>query len=320
MPELPEVQTVVDGLNKKIKNKKILSVWTDYNSSFYYGKNSIKDPKYFKKFLEKTEGKKILSAERRAKNIQINIEGRNTILIHLKMTGHLLYGDYFFDKKQKTFLPEKGFVERKDILKNKTGELKKEIEKNPLRDPFNKFIHFAITFSDKKVLVLSDMRKFASVSLTQTSEVEKHFEKIGPEPFDVSPHDFIKMTKNKKGKIKTILLDPEFIAGIGNIYSDEILWHVGIDPESEIENIPSFLLKEVIKFSKKILKKSISVGGDSMSDFRNIEGRKGNFQNYHNCYKMEKTICNKKGCGGIIEKKIVGQRVARFCPLHQKRF
>jgi formamidopyrimidine-DNA glycosylase len=68
------------------------------------------------------------------------------------------------------------------------------------------------------------------------------------------------------------------------------------------------------------LKKSIAVGGDSMSDFRNIKGEKGNFQKYHNCYKMEKKICGKKDCKGLIEKKKVGSRIARFCPEHQILF
>jgi formamidopyrimidine-DNA glycosylase len=95
---------------------------------------------------------------------------------------------------------------------------------------------------------------------------------------------------------------------------------VGIHPESEISKVPSFQLKEIIKYAKKILKKSISIGGDSMSDFRNIEGRKGNFQKYHNCYKLEKTICKKDKCDGIIEKKVVGARTARFCSKHQKIF
>ena len=115
-------------------------------------------------------------------------------------------------------------------------------------------------------------------------------------------------------------MNPEFIAGIGNIYSDEILWKVGVHPESEISKIPSFLLKEIIKFSKKILKSSIDIGGDSMSDFRNIEGERGKFQNKHKCYKLENTPCQKKGCYGILKKNKIGSRIARFCPSHQKLY
>jgi formamidopyrimidine-DNA glycosylase len=139
------------------------------------------------------------------------------------MTGHLLYGNYFFDSKKNNFIPEGDFVSREELKKDKTGNKKKEIEKNPLRDPFNKFIRFAIIFSDKKVLVLSDMRKFASVFLKESTEIKNHFSNIGPEPFDIKPSEFSKMARKKTGKIKTVLMNPEFIAGIGNIYSDEIL-------------------------------------------------------------------------------------------------
>ena len=100
MPELPEVQTVVDGLNLKVRNRKIKDVWTDYFSDSYLGKESIKDKKYFQKFKKEIIGQKILKAERRAKNIIIHLSGGKYILIHLKMSGHLIYGDYVFDKKK----------------------------------------------------------------------------------------------------------------------------------------------------------------------------------------------------------------------------
>lgn len=320
MPELPEVQTVVDGMNKKIKGKKIQLTWTDYDSKFYYGKNSIKDPKYFKNFSKNIIGAKIKKIERRAKNIKIYLDNDKIILVHLKMTGHFLFGNYKFDKQNNIFIPKGNSIERSDLKKDKTGKLKNEIEKNPLRDPFNKFIHFAIIFSDGNVLALSDMRKFASVSIINKNDILEHFSDIGPEPFDIKPTMFSKMAKEKRGRIKTVLMNPEFIAGIGNIYSDEILWKIGIHPDSEISKVPSFKLKELIKYTKKILKKSISVGGDSMSDFRNIDGRKGKFQNSHNAYRLENTDCKMINCGGIIKKKMVGGRVSRFCPKHQKLF
>ena len=106
MPELPEVQTVVDGLNKKVKGKIIKDCWTDYQSNFYSGKNNIKDPIFFKKFKKEIQGKKILKAQRRGKNIFIYLDSGKIILIHLKMTGHLLYGDYFFDKKENIYKPQ----------------------------------------------------------------------------------------------------------------------------------------------------------------------------------------------------------------------
>lgn len=118
MPELPEVQTTVNGLNKTVRSKKIVDVWTSYNSSYKAHKESIKDPLFFKQFKKKVIGQKILKAERRAKNILIHLTGDNTILIHMKMTGHLMYGAY-------------------ELKKNKWEPKEKS---GPLADPFNSHI------------------------------------------------------------------------------------------------------------------------------------------------------------------------------------
>ena len=317
MPELPEVQTVVDGLNMKVRGREITDVWTDYFSDSYIGKESIKDKKYFKKFKKEIIGQKILKAERRAKNIIIHLNGGKFLLIHLKMSGHLIYGDYKFNKKEDNWAPEKGYFDRKEIKKN--PEMWGWIDKEPTRDPFNKFIHFVLTFTNGKQLVMSDLRKFGSIKLLNKKEVDELKEKLGPEPLELKAKDFIELVrKNGRGNAKTVLMNPEFIAGIGNIYSDEILWEVGVHPESSLQNLDDEKLKEILRVAKKILKASIDIGGDSMSDFRNIEGRKGKYQGKHNAYGLDGTACKKKNCDGVLEKKLINQRVGRFCVQHQK--
>ena len=100
MPELPEVQTTVNGLNKTIVGLRITNVWTDLAKKIVSRPDyheSIKYLPFFEAFKKQTYAKKVLSVERRAKNILISIEGGNTILIHMKMTGHLLYGAYVYD-------------------------------------------------------------------------------------------------------------------------------------------------------------------------------------------------------------------------------
>lgn len=332
MPELPEVETTVRGINRKLKGKKIISVWTDYKSPYFKGKENIKDPKFFREFKKRVEGKKILSAKRRAKNILINLEGGETILVHMKMTGHFMFGKYQFNKKIKEWEPVGGYWDRKERLRLERQGIDPEkidsVYSNPLADPFNKFIHFVIELDGKDFLCLSDMRKFAKVTVMKTEDVEKkEFSKTGPEPLDpkLTFENFYKLFsdkfKSKKtAKIKTVLMDPEIIAGVGNIYSDEILWDVGVHPESLISKIPKVKYKEIYQSTKKILSKSIKLGGDSMSDYRNIEGKRGGFQDHHNCYKKEGTKCKKIRCRGIIDKKQVGGRVGRFCSEHQKLY
>src|SRR3989344_4741272 len=143
MPELPEVQTTVSGLNRTVVGLKILDVWTNYNSPFHANKDNIKNPKFFREFKKKTIGQKILKAERRAKNILIHLSSNQTILIHMKMTGHLLYGQYKHDKKNDKWAPSVN---------------------GPLGDSFNSFIRLVFSLSNGKHLALSDMRRFAKAT------------------------------------------------------------------------------------------------------------------------------------------------------------
>ena len=305
MPELPEVQTTVNGLNKKVKGLKITDVWTDYGGIYHVGKDNIKDEVFFKKFKKKIIGQKILNATRRAKNILIHLSENQTILIHMKMTGHLMYGKYTFDKK----VGKKGAWSAND--------------EGPLKDPFNKFLHFVITLSNKKQLVLSDTRKFAKVTLIETTDLNHspHLKDIGPEIMtkDFNYSNFKdRLLKKPTGRIKNVLMDQSIIAGVGNIYSDEALWRSGIHPEEKIKNIPEAKLKLLFVETKKVLEKGIDFGGDSMSDYRNIDGERGEFQNHHMVYRRKGESCKKPGCKGKIIRKIVGGRSAHFCNTHQK--
>jgi formamidopyrimidine-DNA glycosylase len=248
-------------------------------------------------------GKKIIEAERKAKNILLHLSGNVTILIHMKMTGHFLYGEYKFEKN--AWKP-----------KNKNG---------PLNDMHNKFVRAVFTLSDGKHLAFSDMRKFAKINFFETEKIMVHKElsKLGPEPLEKTFRfeDFKKvLLKKPKGKIKQVLMMPEIISGIGNIYSDEILWASNIHPLSHPINIPDSNLKTAFKAMKIILESAIENGGDSMSDFRKIDGTKGGYQNFHKAYKKTGQKCLKKNCSGIIERIKIGGRSAHFCKKHQKIF
>jgi len=113
-------------------------------------------------------------------------------------------------------------------------------------------------------------------------------------------------------------MNQEIISGIGNIYSDEILWLSNIHPERKIVKIKKSELKNIFWAMKKLLKKGIVFGGDSMSDYRNIYGLPGNFQLHHNAYRHTGENCNKEGCRGVIIRKVINNRSAHFCSQHQK--
>lgn len=308
MPELPEVQTTVNGIKKVAVGKTIIDVWTDYNSPFHAKKDNIKNPEYFKKFKKEITGEKIVSTSRRAKNILIHLSNGKTILLHMKMTGHIMFGKYSFDKKR---------------ARDPWTPVKENKHFDALNDPFNKWIHFVITLSDNKHLVLSDMRKFGKVTLLSTDKLNdsSDLKDIGLEPLETS-FDAKKLreriSKRPNGKIKTVLMDQSLIAGIGNIYSDEVLWRIGLHPEETVKNIPEKYFKPMLDAIKSTLNKGIDFGGDSMSDYRNIDGERGKFQDHHQAYRRTHKSCNKPKCGGIITRKVVGGRSAHFCNEHQK--
>ncbi len=284
MPELPEVQTTVNGLNKTVKGRKIIDVQTSYNSSYHAGKDNIKNPKFFAFFRKKVRGQKIIRAERRAKNVLIHLSGGYTIIVHMKMTGHFVY--------------------------------------DRLNYPFTRL---DLKLDNGKHLALSDMRKFAKVTLVKTDELEKsfHLEHLGPEPLDKNFQFRIfnlQIQKRPKGRIKQVLMDQSLISGIGNIYSDEILWRAGVHPLSHPNRIPKKNLQAMFKATKETLMNGIRFGGDSMSDYRNIKGEKGKFQEHHRAYRRTGKACGKNGCKGVIKRIVVSARSAHFCPVHQKLY
>lgn len=307
MPELPEVQTTVDGINRRAKGQTIKEVWTDLAipSPIKQFIGTLKDDKFYKTFQKIVIGAKILKAERRAKNILIHLNNGYTILVHMKMTGHMMYGKYDFDKKQNKWLPH--LTEKNEALK----------------DPYNRFIHVVFSLGNEKHLVLSDVRKFAKVTLIKTSELfdSIHLKHHGPEPLDKSftlENFKERLSKRPNTFIKQVLLDHKVVAGVGNIYGDELLWESGVHPLRLVRDIKPKEFSLMYIAMKNVLQRGIDFGGDSMSDYRDIDGKRGKFQNDHNAYRLTGTKCKKKGCNGTIKRIMVGARSAHFCDTHQK--
>lgn len=306
MPELPEVQTTVDGINHRAKKQTINSVWTDlavvHPIKQFIG--TIKDKRFYDKFQKIVVGSEIIKAERRAKNILIHLSNDYTILVHMKMTGHMMYGRYSYNKKDNKWSPH---VEEKNLA---------------LKDPYNRFIHLVFSLNNGKHLVLADVRKFAKVTLEKTSDIFNsiHLKHHGPEPLDktFNIEGFIeRISKRPNSPIKQVLLDPKIVSGIGNIYGDELLWESCIHPMRLVKTITKKEFELMYKSMKNVLQRGIDFGGDSMSDYRDIDGKRGRFQNDHNAYRLTGTRCKKKSCGGKITRILIGARSAHFCDKHQ---
>lgn len=293
MPELPEVETVVTGLKKEVLERTFFGFFTDTPSII----KGI-DVNTFKSLVV---GKTIIDVKRRAKNILIFLSSDLVVLIHLKMTGHLLVGDWEYTKKEERWIP---------------------LTDGPISsDPYNRFIRVVFCLDDGRKIALCDMRKFAKIELWSRNEIESGlvFKDVGPEPLDDNflVEDFLKLFKNKKrGRVKQVLMDQSFIAGIGNIYASEILFEVKISPEEDISNLDESDIKKIYVSMRSILKKAIGAEGDSFSDFRNIYGEKGKFQNIMKVYGRNGTKC--PICGYLIVKSMIAGRGTFYCPNCQK--
>lgn len=290
MPELPEVETTVRGLRKKLIGLKFTSVWVDREKVVGQAGGSKK--------LEKiVKGKKIISVNRRAKYIVIDIEGDYSLFIHQKISGHLLYG--------------KWKINNGIWVSNEKGPIK--------NDPKNRHIRLIMGLSNGYQMALCDLRRFGKVVLVKDGDVSNlpELRDLGPEPLEISYKDFRNLFNKKKGVLKQVLMDPFFIVGIGNIYADEILFRSNLHPLSRVENLGDGDIKNIYRDMLFILKKGIELGGASVDDYRDPDGKMGGFQNFQKAYHRTGEKCSKKD-GGIIEKIKINNRSAHFCSVHQE--
>ena len=302
MPELPEVQTIVDDLNKKIKGLTITDVWTDW-------------PKYFKRskggfdgFRKTVKNKKINKVWRLGKNIIFDLSDGKKMLIHQKMTGHLLVGTWSLPARQS--LGAGGELG--------TWHVK---QKGPLTNKVNGYIHVMFWLSGKKMMALSDLRKFAKVLVADEKDFKnlEDAKNIGPDPLKSSFQfkEFKSLIIKKRGVIKKVLMDQNVISGIGNIYADDILFTAKIHPLKKAEKLNDNELKAIFKSAKKILKKAVKLRGISTSDYRDTAGKKGGYGSVRLVYQREGEKCS-RSCCGVIKRIKIGSRSTHFCPNCQK--
>ena len=290
MPELPEVETIRRQLFKEVVGKKIKSVEIKLPKLTYFnGKKS--DVKNFSKNLN---GARVTKANRAAKILIITLSNDYTLLIHLKLTGQLIY-------------------------RAKNGNLKRG--GHPWPKPGvsvpNKWTYMIIHFTDGSKLYFNDLRQFGYLKLIETKKIgeQKELKKLGPEPLDknFTAVKFSEMLKKRaKAKIKPLLLDQNFISGIGNIYADESLFYAGILPTRPTGKLKPEEIKKLHQGIKAILQKSIAQGGTSSDTYVTLTGQKGGYEKYLKVYGREKEKCQR--CGGIIKRIKLGARSAHFCP------
>ena len=287
MPELPEVEIVRQSLEKKVKDKVIQKVLI---------KNRNLRFKVHSKFKRQLHKKKIKKVDRFSKYLIITFKDESGFIIHLGMSGTI----HLYDVNKKNTFTNTSFY-HSPILPKKHNHV--EIQFNKIKLIYNdprRFGYF-LTFDDK-------------------IELKRKFSHFGPEPFFNSFNvEYIsKYLKKKEKNIKNFLLDQKFVSGIGNIYASEILFFSKINPFRKAKNLKQNDCKKILIYSKLVLKEAIKKGGSSIRDFKNINGKKGNFQKDFKVYQRENLKCVKPKCRGIIKKKIISNRSSFFCNYCQK--
>ncbi|MDB5159812.1 MAG: mutM [Candidatus Saccharibacteria bacterium] len=287
MPELPEVETVRRGLSELVIGKTMTSTSSDTPKSF---PNTVADVNQF------LIGAEITSIRRRAKVLMIDLSTNYSLVIHLKMTGQLVYVDK--DARFGAGHPNDSLV-------------------NALPDTSTRA---TIEFNDGSQLFFNDQRKFGWVKLMPTVEIPNlpFMKKVGPEPLepDFTAKQFAdRFARRKKTSIKAAILDQSVIAGVGNIYADESLWGAKIHPKRRVETITPAEFEKLYTELRWVMNLSIEKGGSSNRNYVNAEGKRGSYMDFARVFRREGLPCPR--CGTTIEKLRVAGRGTHICPYCQ---
>lgn len=287
MPELPEVETVRRGLSKLIVGRAIVAETHDTEKGFPNA------PADVAKFLI---GASVTEVRRRAKVLIIDLSTQYSLLIHLKMTGQLVYvGETRF-----------GAGHPNDSLVN---------------DLPDKSTRVTLAFVDGTKLFFNDQRKFGWMRLMPTVEIPNisFMQKVGPEPLaeDFTPQEFMqRFARRSKTNIKAALLDQSVVAGVGNIYADESLWGAKIHPQRLVSSISESEFTTLYTELREVMNLAVEKGGSSNHTYVNAEGKKGSYMDFARAFRREGLPCPR--CGTTIEKMRVAGRGTHICPFCQQ--
>lgn len=282
MPELPEVQTIVQDLRAKILHQKINKV-------------EVRLKKIVKGSVAQLQNNFFTEIERRGKLIILHLPNEKYLLIHLRMTGQI-------------------------ILQQKNKQIAGGHSDGKLGDLPNKYTHVIITFANGAQLFFNDQRQFGWWQIVGQQELGNVLEKFGPEPLDnkFTFKIFQQILAGKKGNIKAFLLNQKNIAGLGNIYVDEILWRAKVRPTRKMDSLNLREVKAIFQAIKPVLRLAIKHRGTTFNDYVDADGKRGAFLNFLKVYGRAGAECLR--CKkGIVKKIKHAGRGTHFCPKCQNK-
>jgi formamidopyrimidine-DNA glycosylase len=281
MPELPEVETIKNDLKKKLLDKKISQVHVGLKRIV---KGSLSN------FKVSLSGRRFTDIERIGKLLIFTLnKNDNFLLVHLKMTGQLIY------------CQDNNIIAGGHSLPKIQGSLP------------NKYSHVYFVFEDGAHLFFNDMRTFGYMKIVSKDRLAEIKKKFGFEPLskEFNLKAFENLLKGRKMNIKAFLLNQSFVAGIGNIYADEILYQAGILPSRSAETLSEGEVGKIFQVIKPILRAAIKHRGTTFNDYVDAQGNKGNYVSQLKVFGKDGSECKK--CGTIIMKSKVAGRGTHFC-------
>jgi formamidopyrimidine-DNA glycosylase len=300
MPELPEVETVRRQLEKKVLRKKIQGLDLRYEGII---KSS---PTKFAEFIQEKE---IEHISRKGKLLIFHFKGFSEAMhAHLKMTGQFLF-------------VESGNIEAGifPLLyastpggKKSMGNFKEEQARKGVED---KHTHAIIQFEDGSQLAFRDQRKFGYLKLLSAEEHKVIIARYGIDPLyrEFSEESFIQIFKKRKKSLKGVLLDQQLVAGLGNIYVDEICHRSGLRPHRSVRRLSKTKKSELYRHTLEVISEALSADGTTFKDFSTLDGGKGNFSYQLKVYGREGAACETCKAGTIKKTKHLG-RGTHYCP------
>ena len=320
MPELPEVETIRRGLNSRILGRKIREIQILNEKSFRAPKSDIAN------FAKNAS---IVSLGRRGKMLIIQLSSGYSLLIHLRMTGQLIFRTAKVENK---FAKNPGELTFAGIGEDETNFGGGHPTESMVANLPDRSTRIIFEFDDDSKLFFNDQRKFGFAKLVPNDLVDQEafLKKLGPEIVDFTADELAKTPdettfakfisrarRHKNSPIKAVILDQTVIAGIGNIYADEALWGAKIHPATTVKNLTDAELREILLQAKIAMEKSLNSGGSTMKNYVRADGTRGNYLDlFANVFRRDGQPCPR--CGTEIIKLKVAGRGTHICPHCQK--
>jgi formamidopyrimidine-DNA glycosylase len=274
MPELPEVEVIRRDLEKEVVGKKIKTVEVT-------GLRSVRRHRNKKEFIGLLEGRKIVAVQRRGKYLVLRLDDPEAVVVHLGMSGQLL-------------------------------RAKSAREKAP------KHTHVVITFTQGGLLRFVDPRTFGEIFVTTYDEIDERVDELahlGLDPLEtaLSWELFGRMLAERPTRLKTLLMDQKFIAGIGNVYSDEILFQAGLKWDRMSDSLSQQEVRRLYRAIVETLQDAVKYRGSSLADEQYVDlfGKPGEYQNHHQVYDREGLACLR--CRREIQRARFSNRSTFYC-------